>query len=219
MPNYCENELKIRGSKKDALDFVEKVKLKNKPFCYSELFPIPKPLTEVTSGSEETYYEVVYGEPSSWILTQMKEAGFENPDKETVITWYAKRSLSAINAVEKVKAIADKYKQNKETYGHLSWYSWCLSNWGTKWGACDSELLYSEEVTIKEKKCWEVGYRFNTAWSPPKEALLHISEMFPTLRFILKYWEGGCCFKGVFKFENGEVFKDVTREYTGHRGG
>jgi hypothetical protein len=219
MPNYCENELRIRGNKKDALDFVEKIKLKDRPFCYSALFPIPKPLQEVTSGSEEIYYEVVYGKPPDWVLTQMKEAGFENPDKETIITWYAKRSLSASDAVEKVKAIANKYKQNKETYGHLSWYGWCISNWGTKWGACDSELLCSEEIKLKGKESWEVEYRFNTAWSPPKEALLHISEMFPNLSFVLKYWEGGCCFKGVFKFENGEVFKDITKEYTGHRGG
>jgi hypothetical protein len=219
MPNFCENELRIRGSKKDALDFVEKVKVKDSPFCYSALFPIPKPLEEVTSGSEETHYEVVYGNPPIWFLFQMKEAGFENPDKETIITWYAKRSLSAINAVEKVKAIAAKYKHNKETYGHLSWYGWCVSNWGTKWGARDSELLCSEQIKLKGKECWEVGYRFNTAWSPPKEAMLHISKMFPTLHFILKYWEGSSGFKGIYKLENGEVFKDVTKEYTGHRGG
>ena len=54
------------------------------------------------------------------------------------------------------------------------WYSWRLTNWGTKWDAYeveidDSELHYGFEVS------------FDTAWSPPEEICYAIKEQFDDL--------------------------------------
>ena len=54
------------------------------------------------------------------------------------------------------------------------WYSWRLTNWGTKWDAYeveidDSEMHYGFEVS------------FDTAWSPPEEICYAIKDQFDDL--------------------------------------
>jgi len=216
MPNYCDNDLKIRGNKKAVLDFIAKAKTKDADFCHSTLYPVPKSLIEVSAGSKEENYEIVHGEIPDWILNQMKELGFENPDREAVISHQAKNEKTT---VEEIKKLGDAYKYNLETHGYLTWYGWCIYNWGTKWGTICSKLMHSKEIELSKKKTWEAEYNFATAWNPPTLALLHISESFPELTFVLKYWEGGCGFRGVFKCSQGNVLKSEVRDYAGRRGG
>jgi len=35
----------------------------------------------------------------------------------------------------KIQAAVDESTANEEKYGHTDWYNFCLSEWGTKWGA------------------------------------------------------------------------------------
>lgn len=81
--------------------------------------------------------------------------------------------------------------------GVEDWYSWALDNWGTKWGDCHTQ-------------CGDQGgdlihFHFDTAWSPPLAAVVKISSMFPYLKFVLFYEEGGMCFKGFATFANGKM--------------
>lgn len=100
----------------------------------------------------------------------------------------------------------------KELEDGNGWYDWCIHNWGTKWGFCHT----SEAKWLSKTK---ILYSFDTAWSPPTGLLLHISEMYPEFTFKLKYWEGGCGFKGVYTVKNGIVIEDEHSEYRGMRGG
>lgn len=88
-------------------------------------------------------------------------------------------------------------------------YEWCCRNWGTKWNACDVQVVPTTRgCTIY----------FTTAWSPPGPVVAKASELFPELLFTLKYWEGGAGFKGVFTAQAGETHDDEST-YTGSRGG
>ena len=89
-------------------------------------------------------------------------------------------------------------------------YDWCIRNWGTKWGCYDIELLEYKDL---------LGYKFLTAWAPAKPVIEKMGEMFPLLKFELKYWERGMGFKGVLKIKNGEVVFDEEKDYAGMRGG
>lgn len=40
-----------------------------------------------------------------------------------------------------------------------SWYWWCVSNWGTKWDACNMSWSQLDDHTLE--------FDFDTAWSPP----------------------------------------------------
>jgi len=62
-------------------------------------------------------------------------------------------------------ALEAKSNANLEKYGYANWYDWNITNWGTKWDACDLDLV-SEGYTSKYA---ELIVTFDTAWSPPTE--------------------------------------------------
>jgi len=92
-------------------------------------------------------------------------------------------------------------------------YEWCVENWGTKWGACQAKLSKDEY----EKGC--LLYQFDTAWSPPLPIILAMSQRFPKLKFTLRYYECGAGFKGTYQVTVGQVLRDESGNYQGHRGG
>ena len=53
------------------------------------------------------------------------------------------------------------------------WYHWCISNWGTKWDACNVDIEYADESQIE--------ITFDTAWSPPEPICARLREMFGDL--------------------------------------
>ena len=68
------------------------------------------------------------------------------------------------------------------------WYSWCISNWGTKWDACNVEIDYYDDSQIE--------MRFDTAWSPPEPICKRLREMFEDIHISWFYDEPGMEFAG-----------------------
>lgn len=74
-----------------------------------------------------------------------------------------------------------------------SWYSWNITNWGTKWDVAvsddekypDTELVYEDE----NGENLVLVYKFQTAWGIPEEAMITLSKQFPTLLFTLSFEE------------------------------
>lgn len=58
----------------------------------------------------------------------------------------------------------------------VEWYLWNVTNWGTKWDACDPILVENDDY---------LEYSFNTAWSPPTEWLEKCAEKYPNLKIII----------------------------------
>ena len=77
-----------------------------------------------------------------------------------------------------------------------SGYSWCLRNWGTKWGDCETEIMFYDDYLM---------LKYETAWSPALEGLEQISRLFPTLTFQTDYIEEGMQFIGAASFQNGNA--------------
>ncbi|RWR25494.1 hypothetical protein D2T29_22030 [Sinirhodobacter populi] len=48
----------------------------------------------------------------------------------------------------------------KEEFGHSSWYSWSIANWGTKWNAYSFQLIGEDDD--------QLDFSFDKAWSPPE---------------------------------------------------
>ena len=82
-----------------------------------------------------------------------------------------------------------------------NWYDWRLANWGTKW---DVECY---ETTMEEKY---MHFAFDSAWAPPISWLEIVAQLFPKLRFTLKYDEPGMGFMGVAK-GRGNIVDDCLR--------
>jgi hypothetical protein len=83
-------------------------------------------------------------------------------------------------------------------------YDWNVRNWGTKWDVAirhgeeypDTELMIDTDDTL--------AYRFNTAWSPPTEAISKLSAQYPDLDFELSY-EEETGWGGLMQFEAGNI--------------
>lgn len=110
-------------------------------------------------------------------------------------------------------AVWERSKQAQAETGHQDWYDWCTSNWGTKWNASDSCI---PEGGVRKA---HTLVKFKTAWSPPLPVVLRLSELFPKNTFVLRYYERGAAYKGVYKVKAGEVLTQMEGEYRGRRGG
>jgi hypothetical protein len=62
---------------------------------------------------------------------------------------------------------------------------WFVDHWGTKWDAYEVETPSVSQKPRQNKTVMSI--RFLTAWSPPRQWLKTVSEMYPSLEFSL-YW-------------------------------
>lgn len=113
---------------------------------------------------------------------------------------------------EELDRISDDYKEkHPDDYAgcpadgyNQDGYEWCCENWGTKCDFCVVNRTRIETV---------LEYVFDTAWSPPRPAILAMGKMFPALNFRLDYCEPGNGFQGVFIVSGGKIVKDETSDY------
>jgi hypothetical protein len=89
------------------------------------------------------------------------------------------------------------------------WYDWNVRNWGTKWDACNPEVVAHGNGTVT--------YYFSTAWAPPTGAFQAMVRQHPDLEFSMECIEEqgwGVVYAG----ENGELEEvrswDVPRSHS-----
>lgn len=94
--------------------------------------------------------------------------------------------------------------------GFDNWYDWSLATWGTKW---------PDRIYAAERRPRSLRITGACPWSPPVPGLLRISQMFPSLRFTIDYFEAGMGFAGKIVIAAGEIVSNTSRRYRGSRGG
>jgi hypothetical protein len=94
---------------------------------------------------------------------------------------------------------AESYKKAMAESNH--WYEWNCREWGCKWDASNVELQEPYEANGK----LTIGYRFDTAWSPPLEAIAKLSQQYPDLIIEIDYEEEQG-WGGNWVFDKGEIF-------------
>jgi hypothetical protein len=191
MPNWCMNRLKVSGKIEEVKKFIKDSSSTPTKFL-GNLLPCPQPLLEVTAGSHEIYYDISYGDLEKvshypWLPSKNDEDTEETRREEMLKA----TALNFGHALKESKQWASQYKQNVDSYGHKSWYSWSISNWGTKWDI-DVEITDQHE----EGDDSFVVFAFDSAWSPPAEAIIKIAANYPELEFDLEFYEPGMDFGG-----------------------
>jgi len=88
--------------------------------------------------------------------------------------------------------------RHKKLYWATSWYDWNIKNWWTKWDV---------EIYDGCQNNWpnEHVVRFDSAWSPPEQAIAHLSKKFPDLKFTIEYTESWVFFSGRTVFKDWEI--------------
>jgi hypothetical protein len=105
----------------------------------------------------------------------------------------------------------ESWKERPKDGYNQGGYEWCIKNWGTKWPPKCAEVSRSALELVE--------ISFATAWSPPTPVIQRAAELFPELRFELRYFECGSMFNGMFACEHGTVVTDESGVYYGNRGG
>jgi len=162
MPNWVYNSLSIEGSEELIADVK---RMLNRPFKKSH--DSWNPTTGQMEVSETAYSNPVFAFHNIYNHIQDGVS-----DEE-----YIKQPDNTLPIEE-----AMMFKGNH-------WYDWNVRNWGTKWDvAVRHGDDYPETELMEEDKTF-LAYRFNTAWSPPIEAITKLSKQYPTLNFNLSYEE------------------------------
>jgi len=216
MPNWCDCDLEVDGDEESVALF-EKVATGGKghdgeviPITLDNLFPMPKELVKTRSPAP-SLFDLLYPEQAGKGRMKAKEMLAYDWVKEAGVT----TTEGLIELIKKkepeVEADCAKRLENIERFGHGDWYSWCIANWGTKWGLCEPRLDNSF--------CADLGYGFSTAWAPPLAAFDKIARDWARLKFTLRYFESGMGFNGVVVWKDGERIVDESGDYFGNRGG
>ena len=109
-----------------------------------------------------------------------------------------RRFIHITKCDEKEPYVISQHMPIPDDFKGDGWYTWCVNNWGTKWGDYETQL-FKEQVD-------EAIFHYQTAWGPfSDEFFQKISKPFPTLTFLIQYQEPGCCFAGVSAVRNGDV--------------
>ena len=213
MPNWTENQLIIKGD----------------PALIHEL------ATQVSQPYESEYENFRTGEVESstnegcfllWNIVKPTNLDIYYQREERLIR-QAERIISAshpnppkpVSPEEMVAAIkeglentgpidfaklADQFEQ--EVAEKDDWYHWNIRNWGTKWEISEATTMGDGEGTIE--------YGFQTAWSPPVEAILNLSSQYPTLAFQLDAIDEGGGFCCEISIQNGSIIAEKDIEIT-----
>lgn len=94
-------------------------------------------------------------------------------------------------------------KADGDQSGRDHWYNWNLRNWGVKWDASDVDDSGEEDATT-------LVYTFSTPWGIPNEAMLALSEQYPTASLELEF-EEETGWGGTIVYDNG--CEETTEEY------
>lgn len=188
MPNWCSNSLYVSGDSDKVAEF--------KGWVITEVND-----TEIVR--DENYNAVLNenGEPITKEVIREKftfEKLFPTP----------KELLADVDPIphkegEDDEAYRKRMDMLMEKYGHCGWYNWRVSNWGTKWDACEGDWNLDEG---------EFTAYFDTAWSPPIGWLENVCAQFPELEFKMLFEEEGMGFcgradgvDGIVEWQDGDV--------------
>jgi hypothetical protein len=168
MPNHIQNRLTIVGENYDLIK--SEISSEDRQIDFNQI--ISKPI-ELDIDQDSYLYplsnQFSAKEPLLDIMKKLKARSSEETNKNFF------QGLS-----------------NYLKYGHATWYSWCLENWGTKWNA------YGQN---DERNSDNVIY-FQTAWSSPIPVIKALSEKYPNNEFKIEYADedtGSNCGSIVFK--------------------
>lgn len=197
MPNWCSNTTYVFGKTSNVKPFLDPIKEKIESLdedSYADFISIHYPCPQELRDSTANFVNINNPIPENW-LNLVAEGTWTQED-------YDSRVAETLADVERKKILIEKY-------GAKDWYDWCIAHWGTKWGACDLYLGFTDN----SNDTTEIELRYETAWGPALEAIEYISEKFPKLIFSTFYREEGMGFQGYHKVAGGDVMANESAEY------
>lgn len=210
MPNWCVNQVDVKGDEADVARLIELVKGEEDAFDLAKIVPIPdSPHYAVNEGQND----FLCGCKKVWVETKAQvgkydEEGFEKAEGHweangLPITKEVLNNGTIQTSVESMFGGSDVCPTHK--VGKISsqpdwWYNWNVKHWGSKWNCGE---VWHDRTTEQITEVGTTSYNFETAWSPATPAIEALAEQFPTLTITHRYCEGGMGFAGEVVYERG----------------
>ena len=136
-------------------------------FDFNKVIPMPESLN-IESGSMGEWgmrylqlkakHEILWSVDDKQFMERTEKTAKENPDH-----------------LQKMIDLGKQYLMNIATFGCTTWYDWRIRNWGTKWGAAETEWVNDNQV------------EFETAWSFCFPIVEKLSKLFPDVAIEFSY--------------------------------
>lgn len=197
MPNWCNNELTVKGPSELLLAFDKAFKGKGAKWGPSEFEKYNKTPEQIAQLEKD--YEKDYATKE---LVYSYDALYPIPAEVLAIGYSAPKDSRPLEQI-----LLDLHNPDRWVDG----YSWCISHWGVKWDVGYISVFGNEEGTE------ELEYHFESPWGPPVEWLEKVAKDWAELEFTIKFEEGGCAFAGLVTFAGGEQVEEVSIDSDGYR--
>ena len=186
MPNWVRNKLKIKADAETLRLCKEIMTDSDGEVTFQKIAPIPKELNVQESSANEDY--IIAFERSLGI--PFKDEVYQRAiQRIRALPKGASESLDYLfdggsdpKTQEDAIALGRILFNNMERYGCTSWYTWCISKWGTKWDASES---YVQDITEPDGPGVEMS--FETAWDPPLPIFERMAERLPHSQITFEY--------------------------------
>lgn len=197
MPNYVTNKLLFpKADDNKFKEILSRIGNEDRIIDFNRMIPMPEDLNlECSSLGMKGYEYIVHKKALSGELQNpdkyLKGYSFFPEDKKNQILLNFE-GMPQENKLESYY-LGTRYFKNFTDYGYLTWYEWCVDNWGTKWNSCES---YLEDDCIV----------FTTAWSNVLPVIFEISKLFPDTMINYGYYDEDLGFNlGYFEIENEKI--------------
>lgn len=182
MPNHVTNILSFKGNEeniKSLMELFQNDEVGTGSLDFNKVIPMPASLNIEEGSQTDTgvkLYNDFVGEYllfsrqktlTTLVPKEIEDAYIENHPEINKYVWNLGKAAF----------------YNQLNYGHRTWYTWSIENWGTKWNAYGYEglTLHPENDEI----------RFKTAWSAPHPIVYALSNMYPNME-IKHQWVDEC---------------------------
>jgi hypothetical protein len=220
MPNWCVNQVDVKGDEADVARLIELVKGDEDAFDFSKIVPVPdSPHYSVGEGQND----FLCGCKKVWVETKAQvglynEEGYEKAEGLWVVDGFpvVKEVLGNGTIKDLVSAgfggleVCPTHKVGQISSQPDWWYNWNVANWGTKWNCGE---VWHDRTTEQITEEGRTSYNFDTAWSPASPVIEALAEQFPTLTITHRYCEAGMGFAGEVVYERGSFVSQD--EYSG----
>lgn len=176
MPNWCDNNLTIYGSKE-------------------KLQEIRDVIQEYADWVNDGHPKDCKGKYPKRDGTPMGFLYYCKPEPDYNVTPVAKTYPEIGAKYAETEEEREELLKNEPTIRNDSWWDWRIQNWGTKW-----EITF--DWVDEDGDDEVITLSFPSAWSPPVEAYKALLNHEGITGVDATYYEMGCSFAG--KFENGE---------------
>lgn len=222
MPNWSYNEIAIRGTKQEVINFLNdglkqthgrkksfslladnatsveiEDKLRNYGLSLRSWLPMPRTFIKWDTTNRLQNFDWWLDEK---ILKHKVEWKAIQENIEAYKEQYGAEYAKYCKGYEKAK----KYQQR--VHGHVGWYDYNCATLGTKW---NSEFEGWELVMDNDDDFVVIGH-CDTAWSMPEAWLQRMRSKYPLLHFYMYAWEESYAYIGYFDGENPD---DWTEKY------